>query len=272
MSSGLPEYKRPPVVEVMLAVAFAPLGLSIVDLSEFGRANLSVTLPEVQEQPPVQMPIEPGRHHQPMPGVGFSLLQGPPSPRLWFRSSDGTKLVQIQRDWFGCNWQDATGTAGSYPRFPSIEEFFLENYQRFERFTTVNTGHEPVPTQCEVTYVNHIRPTATWQRAGQAHLMNRLVGVGGDYLPEPEEVAASARYPMEVDGQLAGRLHVSLVPGYALANLGPVLTLTLIGRGAPRATGLDGVRSMFHLAHEGIVEGFALASPAAEVDWERVRD
>lgn len=272
MSAPLPEYRRPPVVEVMLAVAFAPLPLSIVDLSEFGRDELLATLPNVQEQPPVQMPIEPPLGHRLAPAIEFSLLQGPPSPRLWFRSADGKRLVQLQRDWFACNWQDVTQTIGSYERFPTIEAFFEEHYGRFARFVVNKTGEEPAPVQCEVTYINHLHPTTTWDRPGQADRVNRLVGMAGNYLPEPEDVVTMVRYPMQVEGQTAGRLHITLAPAVGATSPGPLLELTLIGRGAPRGAGLAGVQAMFHLAHEWIVEGFAaVATPAAEDDWERIR-
>ncbi len=97
--SMLPEYERPPVVEVIFAVAFQPLPLSVVDIGRFGQDHLGDEFPLHQDQPPTQMPSESFDDSFQNLVPTLALLSGAPPIRLWFQSQDRTRLVRLQRDW-----------------------------------------------------------------------------------------------------------------------------------------------------------------------------
>jgi len=270
VTSQGPTYELPPVVEVVVAVSFSNPPLTVVQLAEFGAKYLREELPNISEQPPYQMPIENYGSEVPTT-VSFSVLQTPPPPRLWFRSLDGRRLVQLQRDWFACNWQDAETSPDTYPRFPAIEAMFVTRFAQFEGFLMETTGSSPNVTQCEITYVNHIHQSDHWSRPGEAHRMNRLIGRVDRYLPEPDNIAANYRFTMsDADGKPLGRLHATLTSGRSADTAEPVLVLNMLARGAPIGEGLEGIRQFNTHAHEWIVEGFAaMATADADADWRK---
>jgi hypothetical protein len=96
-TSPLPSFRRPPVNEVVLSVAFdRPPRLTVAHLGDFWHRFLRENLPEIEEQPPYHRPIEILGGPQSPPPMSVQLLDRPPSPRLWAKSLDGTKLVQLQ--------------------------------------------------------------------------------------------------------------------------------------------------------------------------------
>src|SRR4029077_3801482 len=105
----LPSYASPPVVEVVVGVAFWPLhGLTVVDISAFWSENLREHFPKVHEQPPYVPPTELlGGQSLTLPTIMPMAL---PHPRLWFLSSDEQELLQLQRDYFACNWRKVSPT------------------------------------------------------------------------------------------------------------------------------------------------------------------
>lgn len=102
----LPEFDDPPVVETVLSVQFRELPkLGVAQIIRFWERELAAELPEVEQQPPYNIPIE--RFGDEFDGgpVRLAIAQDFPSPRFWF--SSGSDLVQIQPDWFAYNWRKA---------------------------------------------------------------------------------------------------------------------------------------------------------------------
>ncbi|MGH8591471.1 MAG: TIGR04255 family protein, partial [Gammaproteobacteria bacterium] len=111
----LPEYAKPPVVEVACAVQFEPI-------TELHAGRLGALwgeyrdrYPRVEQHPPLpalreQFEATPAR-------LGFTVETTFPMPRVWFLSAEGTRLVQVQRDYFILNWRKLD-TDAVYPRYP----------------------------------------------------------------------------------------------------------------------------------------------------------
>lgn len=270
LSPPLPNYAKPPVVEVVFAVGVQPLPLSIVDLARFGLERLGGDFPVHADHPPVQMPIETFGGAMQSVMVTLSLLTGPPPVRLWFQSEDRTRLVQVQRDWFACNWQGASSSA-TYPRYEANEPFFSETWDNFAHYIE-GLGHGvPTPNQCELTYINHILPGPLWDRYGQISKVIRLAGDADSFLPEPEDGQVVFRYRIPFEGRPVGRLYVQATPALRSEDSSPLIQLQIIARGAPIGEGRSGVIAFFRLAHEWIVRGFAaVTTDAAQAAlWER---
>ncbi len=267
-----PDYQNPPVAEVVFAVAMRPLPLSVVDLAQFGLERLSPDFTGQNEQPPMHMPTESFDGDVPALGPSIQMLSGPVPTRLLFQSNDDTRLVQIQRDWFACNWRGASPGV-SYPRYDAIEDFFLTTWDSLGEFVLKRgVSDQVVVHQCELSYINHIDPGVIWERPGQIHKLIRLTGEAGSFLPEPEDGQFVFRYRMTREGKFVGRLIVNAIPGIRRTDQKSVIQLSLTARGIPIGNGREGVALFFRLAHEWIVKGFAAVTTEEAQDqlWRRI--
>jgi len=213
---SLPDFERPPVCEVALSVQFPRLeDVTNVNLIQLWAEVFRDRFPETEEKPPLNPLVE--RFGPPAPTeLSFQVEAGPPVARYWFKSPDGTELVQVQRDRFIRNWRRLQ-TGMPYPRFDTLRDRFAEDLRSFIDFVDNKGMGEVEPNQCEVTYVNDIFADEGWDEFGD---LENVVTVwrsnySDDFLTKPEEArfATSFLIPGE-DGHPAGRLHVSLEPKY----------------------------------------------------------
>jgi len=270
-SSAVPEYARPPVVEVVFSVTHEPAAQSVVDLAKFGIEYLGYDFPVRSDHPPVSAMGSSTQMGQTIAPT-LSLLTGMPLVRLWFQSNDKTRLVQLQRNWLACNWQGSP-TGASYPRYSANEEFFLEIWDSYVQFTENMAYPALKATMCELTYINHINPGDVWTKNGELSKVIRLAGRTTDFLPDPEDGQLAFRYRISLDGQSVGWLRVQVTQGFRLEDHSPIIQLQLVAQGAPLGEGRDGMLRFFRLAHEWIVNGFAAVTTETAQDllWERKR-
>ena len=105
----LPDFARPPVIEVALDVQFEPLAkLRTPELARFWM-SLRERFPRAEEQvalPPMNIePIE-GGPEQPLQ-LQLQLLRAPTVDRWWLLNEAASELVQVQQDRFIVNWRRA---------------------------------------------------------------------------------------------------------------------------------------------------------------------
>jgi uncharacterized protein (TIGR04255 family) len=268
----LPSYAKPPVNEVVLSVAFdQPPGLTVAHLGDFWHRCLKDGLPEIEEQPPYHRPFEILGPPSPRP-MNVQFLDRPPSPRLWAKNSDGTKLLQLQSDWFAFNWRDASPPQLAYPRWPSMEGTFLDHLHKFEEYLAAEDLGRVLPRQCEVTYINQIRGSGVWTNHGELHRVVTPLSQLGGFLPEPETSQLSMSFRLrDADDVERGRMHVTVQPVFNVADNEPIVVLTLVARGEPVAPDEPGVLQFMRLGHEWIVRGFTdLTTPEMHQAWERL--
>src|SRR5689334_9418139 len=100
----LPDFTRPPVVEVAIGVQFdPPIALTSAQLGRIWTIYRE-RFPKTQDQPPLPSVVESAD----MRGAQTSrlrLLGTPPLPRCWFLNESESELVQIQDDKFIRNWR-----------------------------------------------------------------------------------------------------------------------------------------------------------------------
>ncbi|MDP1795471.1 MAG: TIGR04255 family protein, partial [Acidimicrobiales bacterium] len=210
--------------------------------------------PIVETQPPYEMPIETLADEVQAETARVELLESLPIPRLWFRSEDGTQLLQVQSNWFAFNWQSAGGDA-PYPRYPAVEERFLRYVRMLVEFLEVNGVGDVGPTQCEVTYINHITlaPGASFD-----DVLTLTSATSHEFLPAPAQHRHVVVYPMTTPtGDRFGRLHIASAPGVRRTDNVPILGLNLTARGFPLGHGEDGILGFMRLGREWVVRGFA---------------
>lgn len=269
-----PDFGSPPVEEVVLSVQFEAL-------TEFGLPHFGLLWSQYRGEYPKtedKAPLSPVKEEfgTPKPqSLQLQIVQEPAPQRCWFVNENGTELVQVQRDRFVVNWR-RTGTDTPYPRYEHVRERFLSNFRIFETFLHDHNFGEISPTQCEVTYVNHLPAGRGWKRHGQfKEILSVWSGKHSDrFLPEPEDINVQFRYNiLSSDGEPIGRLHIVMEPRIKLDDASPLIRLALTARGAPLGKNVDGIVSFFDLGREYVVRGFAsVTSRKMHRIWERTDD
>lgn len=276
-STPLPDFAKPPVTEVVLGMQFSSLPkLRSLMISRMWDQLYKDRFPEIEEHAPVPRAVEKfGVIKAPTPTLRLVGFDTPPVPRFWFingTGNDGTELVQIQQDRFLRNWRKM-GDADTYPRYERIREWFQRDCAAFLRFVEANQLGEVVPDQCEVTYVNHVKPGSIWKEHGEVGkvVMPWSGQHSDDFLLLEEDVTLTARYIIPGEqGEPIGRLSVTVQPAYVSDMEEPVLQMTLIARGRPMGEGMGGVLRFLDLGRDWVVRGFAsLTTRLMHQIWER---
>ncbi len=275
MAQPLPEYKRPPVIEVVLSVQFDKL--ESMHTAQLGCVwqTFRKRLPKTEEQPPLEPVFETfGMQRDVRGGVRFEIMASPPIPRLWFVNHSGTDLVQVQQDRFIRNWRKREDD-DTYPRYSRIREAFREDFGVFCKLIDVEGWGVIEPNQCEVTYVNLIPTGEGWQHHGELDRVCTLFAVrySAEDLGPPEEVSIRAKYLLrDAAGSPIGRLHIAADPVYGVKDQQPAIRLTLTARGAPIGEGIDGVFEFMDRGHDAIVRTFtSITTAQMHGIWERTR-
>ncbi|MGH6920547.1 MAG: TIGR04255 family protein [Geminicoccaceae bacterium] len=276
----LPDFLKPPLVEVVLSVQFSKLrNYRAVSAGLLWDKIFRKSYPKVYEHPP----LAPAFETFGTPSSGRAKLQiseaaGLPAPRLWFVNTDDTELIQVQADRFIHNWRKVAGLE-DYPRYETIKERFFEELRGLEEFLISEDIGTIEPNQSEVTYVNHIaldQSENIWEKPEAAlRTFSRIVDDGSDpaaRLPRLEDVRYTARYIIDgSEGAPIGRLIITAQPALG-SDRQQVLRLDLTARGAPTAPTLDAVSDFLDLGRETIVRGFtAITTPAMYQQWKRVK-
>ncbi len=228
-----PTFGNPPVVETVLSVQFEPLRLKIVYLALLWK-QYSTEFPKTEERARLdptmeQFPERPqGRF-----GLKLQALEDPPAPRLWFVSSRGNEMIQVQNDRFVKNWRKE-GEGEEYPRYEEvIRPNFDRDYSIFLSFLASNGLGKPRVNQCEVTYVNHIIAGEGWDRYGEVDKIFSFWRTLDVFPPGPlEDARMHTRFVIpDGAGKAIGRLHFDLQPAVRTSDNHPMYVLHLTARG-----------------------------------------
>jgi uncharacterized protein (TIGR04255 family) len=270
----LPEYERPPVVEVALGTQFLPIPtLTAAHVGVFW-GKLRDRFPGVEQQPAIAPTIETERG-SPSPAVIFQFSTASTLPRTMFLSKDRAQMLQLQADALIHNWRKQTSDPGEYPRYPSIRKAFEEDLEAFAEFLQSDLSAELALQQVEISYINHIAREDVWQTHAEPEKVLRILApdpVLGE-LAAPEDLQVHARRLLRSsDGTFLGRLHIDFQPAFRLPGMEPIFVLTLTARGAPLSADLGGVLAFLDLGRQAIVRGFtAITTEAMHAAWRRRR-
>lgn len=255
-TEGLPDFEAPPVIETVLAVRYRDVpGLDAPRLVKFWDECLAADLPTIEERPPYEAPVEQFGQESGTSPVALRIGGSIPSPR--FFCSSGNDLIQLQQDWFAYNWRK-TPENPDYTRYEKGRAKFERWMTDLSSFVQETFGAELVPTQCEVTYINHIALTAddlAWGPFGA--VLRDIQPRSGAFLPLPETSRHVSAYVIPSDeGSPMGRLHVAVDRAWAGEERGPIVLLSLTARGAPRTSELSSVLEFLDLGRRWVVKGF----------------
>jgi uncharacterized protein (TIGR04255 family) len=273
-SRNLPDYLKPPLIEVALSVQFDSIDRLLTPQLGFLWAEFRDRFPVTEEQPPIVPQIEHfARGTSPRNVPRLQLMEKPETPRCWFLNQLGNELVQVQKDRFVVNWRKVNEES-QYPRYEQLRERFQADFDIFQRFLERERLGAPRINQCEVTYVNHILSGNGWDRHSQ---LDRVIApwtsnLSEPFLPEAEEIRFASRYVItNTLGQPIGRLHVNLQPAFLTKKAVPIFILTLVARGKPLGGGIEGALAFFNTGREWIVRGFtSLTTESMHKIWERL--
>ncbi len=255
-AEGLPDFEAPPVVETVLAVRFRDVpGLDAPRLVKFWDDYLSTDLPMIEERSPYDAPVEQFGQDSGTSAVALRIGASGPSPR--FFCSSGNDLVQLQQDWFAYNWRK-TSEKPDYTCYEKGRAKFGRWLTEFGSHIRETLGAELVPTQCEVTYINHIPLEDEDLALGPfGAVLRDIQPRSGAFLPLPETSRHASAYVIPDDeGSPLGRLHVAVDRAWAGEQRQPIVLLSLTARGAPRATEISSVLEFLDLGRRWVVKGF----------------
>lgn len=267
----LPDFERPPVVEVAISIQFEPLeGLTVPKLGMLW-LEYKEEFPITQDQAPLDAAFEFfGIDHGPRVGLRFGTI--PPLRRVWFLNKEETELLQIQEDRFVRNWRKKTDE-DKYPHYENIRNPFIKNYRTFESFLARENINTPRINQCEITYVNPIIADENWSKHSELStiLYSFKAGYSDGFLPEPENINLSQRFIIpDADGKPMGRLHINVDPFQDLEKGKVAYLLKMIARGKPAETDFDSAMEFIDIGREWIVRGFKSATTNKMHDQWRI--
>jgi uncharacterized protein (TIGR04255 family) len=246
----LPDYDKPPVVEVALGMQFRPpLAVDPMELAPL-RDLWMPRYPKLGRQPPLPAVVEGQRVE---PGIRVMLGADPPLQRQWFMSEDERDLVQLQQDRLIVNWRALDG-AVPYPRYEHVRARFDEASLDLWDFIASRGKPEPVVEQAEANYINAIDP-----QDGPANL-EAVFSWWGDSLADhhlfrPTEVSLAMVFDVPKLGTPPVRMYVNVQPADG-ADGRRVLFMTITVRGAPADTTRDGALAFIDEARQHIVNSF----------------
>ena len=262
-SKDILAFKRPPVIEVALAVQFAPDTLNEFNVLSL-RESVKDRFPGLEKYPP-RPPIGEGFVPQQQPQVQFEMIITPPMPLYWFVSQDSTMLIQVQQDRVAFNWR-RTAPEDEYPLYETLREEFVPMLNAIQELVAAE-GRELSCNWCEVTYINHIQPMPP------AHEVSRLLT---DYrppsLPDFEDVNLVTRFRIDdANGEPRGRMSATLASATRIEGNEPIWVYTLTTRMLAREGTLEGAIASLDEAREYAGKGFEeLTTDQMQALWERV--
>ena len=270
--ADLPDFSRPPVVEVVLSVQFEPL--EALRSAHVGLlwSQFREGFPKLEEHGQIAHAVETFDEKHPAPKVKLKVADTPSVSRSWFLNEDQTELIQVQPDRFLHNWRKITGEK-PYPRYEAIRRSFRSELAEFSSVLSREGIGDLRLNQCEVTYVNHVYAGQGWESQGEVeNVLKVWKGLPEEsFLPKPEDVSLRVRYLIPgADGDPIGRLHLTLQPAWKKSDGSAMYVLTLTARGAPQGEGLDGAFSFLDTGRRWIVKGFtAITTTDMHEIWGR---
>jgi len=259
-NNSIPSFRSPPLNEVFLGVQYD--NIEAFNITTYGELweKFRKKFPIAEQHLPIEPSFEKigGRKQSlnELPQIKLKQLISAQLPRAWFISEKRHDLIQIQPNRFIRNWR-RLDVSDTYPRYEKhLRPEFLESMNTLQSFYKENGMGELKPSQCEISYINHID-------VGKNHdlLSEVFTGWSGNYdlsnLAEIEEVQLNIKHIINDDeGNFVGRLYVKVQPAFTVEDNKPVFLIELTVRGRPLSEGLEGVMNFMDLGREKIVRAF----------------
>jgi uncharacterized protein (TIGR04255 family) len=265
-NESIVSFASPPVVEVVAGVAYDGLTAEAgALLAAFWKEQLRREFPALQQQPPYsppdeQFPYDGGR------SISLNLIPGLPAARLWAQSSDGQEVLQLQPGWFACNWRKVQ-SGGEYDRWSSRREAFKRNFMALSDYLASEGAGQPKVRQCEVTYINHISVSSTWEKHSDFAKIFKI----SRHIDTPyplEQASYQAQFRLDGNDEPYGRIYVKVLPAFGADGKTPLYVFELTARGMPLGDGVEGALAFLDRGREAVDLTFvALTTDAMHREW-----
>jgi uncharacterized protein (TIGR04255 family) len=264
-SRSLPEYKNPPVDEVVCGILFEPLKQFLVPHFGLLWEKFKEEYPRCRHVDPLMPVVESATGPRP-----DEIVYEVPLPRIWFLHDDG-RIIQVQRDRFLHNWRKLKPT-DEYPRYRTVFKMFQNHFSTFQEFLSEHQLGEIIPKQYEMTYVNNIPQAEGWETVEDPQKVFpdfSWRSTKDRFLPNPAAINWQTSFGLP---NTAGRLHMNIQSAVRIADKRRIFRLEITARGIGDYTSLKSMQDWFELAHEWIVRGFAdyTSMPIQKNVWERI--
>lgn len=261
----LPDFRTPPLNEVVLGVQFAPpKGYQQIHAGEVWNL-FRAGFPRVEEHPPLPPAFE--TFGLPSKGVRVGIVTGATHDRFWFLRPDGDELIQFQQDRLLHNWRKVGDQTNPYPRFESMSERFKSELDQLERYFNGLSPQGLAINQCEISYVNHIALESDQGINASGWL--RFLAFDDK---EPEDFTCNFHYIIrDGKGNPLGRLICEALTGNQ-PNEHRLIVLSLTFRGVPKEPSAASALKFLAMGRELIVCRFAeLTTAEAHEKWGRIK-
>lgn len=271
MTTGLPTFERPPVVETVLGLQFDPIAkLATAHLGLFWKSlgdewtNIAET--NAVGQTAGFVSVTPSWLPHGFPAFEFGPARVP-GMRVRLSNASGDRMLQVENGWLVYNWRQRPDPA-AYPRYDTIKTEFDRYRVAFEQFLTSNGFGAPRSNLWEVSYLNLLPKGELWNSPDEWPTVLPGLFVRSRPSAAEELLTGDARWTFAI-GHGKGQLFVHVEHGaMGGAAEGEVLVLRLIARGEVRDGSQDELESGFALGHESIVKTFReIAGPTALEYW-----
>lgn len=266
----LPEFEKPPLVEVVCDMQFESLDNLIAPYIGLFWNSIKEDFPYTSQLEPIMPIFE--EFSSPNTKLKSEPLKFPSLPRIWFVEESKNVLIQLQRDRFILNWRK-TSTNDKYPRYNKVINLFNKYLELFKNFIESNNIGTINPTQYEMAYINHIGksksfksfndinnifPDFNWGTETKINILKKLDGV-------------NLQTRFEIPNQV-GRLYLKIQDAYN-QDKQPIFVLEIKVRGIGKFNSYNSYKDWYDIAHESIVCTFAdiTSNEIQDSEWRRVR-
>jgi len=261
----LPDFKHPPVSEVVLGVQFSnPAGYTQIRAGEVW-GLFKGSYPQVEEYMPLAPVFETFGPQAPTMRTQLSFVDGTLHDRYWFLSEERDELIQFQQDRLLHNWRKVGDGNNEYPRFEPMYQRFKDELTALERYLASLEAQTLQINQCEISYINHIFVG----QVSSVKLSDWLNFVNFGNI-NPEGVNLSFRETITNSmGEPSARLICEL--NEVMRSDGDkAIALSLTVRGAPKTASIDSALQFLADGRSVIVKRFAeLTTSEAHKIWGR---
>lgn len=242
------DFSSPPVNEVVFGLVFErPTRLLSAHIGAFW-TKIRDQFPSTSDQPPLF-------------SVGDVLDPNIHLSRVWFISSDGRRLIQLQHDRLYYNWRRQEGGASEYPEYVHLFDAFLNVVREFTIFVKEEGLIDELrASQFELSYINVLERPEGWppnSPLGNLLIDHKWSGDQKRFLPPPRDYAWASVFDMP---EQAGQLVVEAKSGSKADNPEQrLIQLTLTAKSGALVSTQNTVETgdaWFTTAHQQIVNAF----------------
>lgn len=254
-------FQDPPINEVFIGKVFAPQDALLIPYYGKLWELFQDEFPFCQHASPI---IDMANQQSFVDGQELML------PRVWFISNDKTRLLQLQRDRFYCNWRQTKSVSPEpYERFGPIFSLYKKHISLLSSFFSSQLGTELETKRCDLSYVNILRRGKEWNDLTDLNAVFKEIRFPAS-IEKCSLVQGAVRLGYEMnDG--AGKVEVSI--NQASNSAGDSLVrMELSANSSKLEQSAEAESAWFQKAHDAIVQGFCdLTTEYAQTKfWKRI--